>query len=172
MVHFQADLRGRLRHTSHGDIVATTNGSGTKAGSTKAYDPFGNPLGTTTLPDNSAANLDYGWHGQQQRPLEHETGLQPLIEMGARQYDPLLGRFLEIDPIEGGTTTNDYGYVRDPMQQADTSGLNGYDTRLSKAEAQAKYNKEHGLEYNKKDYNKAMTKVRQVQKYRGERNKQ
>ena len=59
-----------------------------------------------------------------------------------------------------------------PMQQADTSGLNGYDTRLSKAEAQAKYNKEHGLEYNKKDYNKAMTKVRQVQKYRGERNKQ
>ncbi len=85
------------------------------------FDPFGNPLGTSDIPDNSAGALDYGWHGQQQRPLEHQAGLLSVIEMGARQYSPLLGRFLEIDPIEGGTT-NDYTYVDDPTNQTDLNG--------------------------------------------------
>jgi hypothetical protein len=41
--------------------------------------------------------------------------------MGARQYHPILARFLEIDPIEGGTT-NDYSYVTDPINGSDPSG--------------------------------------------------
>ena len=44
--------------------------------------------------------------------------------MGARQYSPILGRFLEIDPIEGGTA-NDYSYVNDPVNMADLDG-NGW----------------------------------------------
>ena len=108
----------------HGDIIATANGSGIKTGATRGYDPFGNLLGTSTTPDNSAGPFDYGWHGQQQRPLEYQTGFTPLIEMGARQYSSLLGRFLETDPVLGGNA-NDYAYVSDPIAMSDLDGLCG-----------------------------------------------
>lgn len=32
------------------------------------------------------------------------------------------GRFLEVDPVEGGTGTNDYAYVRDPVNLFDLNG--------------------------------------------------
>ncbi|MCB1258100.1 MAG: hypothetical protein KDB26_13385, partial [Microthrixaceae bacterium] len=106
---------------THGDLVLTCTTAGVQTGTIGAYDPFGNPLGVTSI-DNSAGNFDYGWHGQAQRPLEHETGIQATIEMGARPYQPALGRFLTIDPIEGGTP-NDYLYVTDPIGQSDLDGL-------------------------------------------------
>jgi RHS repeat-associated protein len=106
-----------------GDVAATSGPSGAKIGATFTYDPYGSPLGT--LPDNSAGSLDYGWLGQHQRPLEHQAGLLPIIEMGARQYDPTLGRFLEVDPVEGGSC-NDYDYVcADPVGGRDLDGLTG-----------------------------------------------
>ncbi|MFV0315581.1 MAG: RHS repeat-associated core domain-containing protein, partial [Microthrixaceae bacterium] len=73
------------------------------------------------LPDTRPGNFDDTWLGGHQRPLEHAPGLQPVIEMGARQYHPVLARFLQVDPIEGGTT-NDYAYVTDPTNQTDLSG--------------------------------------------------
>jgi RHS repeat-associated protein len=109
----------------HGDIIATTNGAGTKAGATRGYDPFGNLLGTSTTPDNSAGPFDYGWHGSAQRPVEYSSGFTPLIEMGARQYSSLLGRFLETDPILGGNA-NDYAYPLDPLNQSDLDGNWGW----------------------------------------------
>lgn len=42
--------------------------------------------------------------------------------MGVRLYDPNLGRFLEVDPVEGGCS-NPYAYVHgDPVNQFDLSG--------------------------------------------------
>ena len=109
----------------HGDTTLTTDSTGTVQGQTRTYDPFGDTTGQP-LVDNSAGNLDYGWLGEHQRPTEHETGLAPTIEMGARQYDPTLGRFLEVDPIEGGSA-NDYDYVNaDPINSFDYDGTWSY----------------------------------------------
>ncbi|WP_203908082.1 PA14 domain-containing protein [Rhizocola hellebori] len=105
----------------HGDVVAVAGADGLKQGATTVYDPYGNPI-AGTLPDNSQGAMDYGWLGRHQRPLEHENGLQPIVEMGARQYSPLLGQFIEVDPVEGGSA-NDYDYVGgDPVNSFDLAG--------------------------------------------------
>jgi RHS repeat-associated protein len=108
----------------HGDVVAIANQTGIKQGTTILYDPYGNLLGGA-LPDNQTGSLDNGWLGQHQRPTEHATGLVATIEMGARPYNPTLGRFLTTDPIEGGTP-NPYVYVDDPINQFDLSGMFGW----------------------------------------------
>ena len=125
----------------HGDVVATASAAGAKQGATLSYDPYGSAL--TAVPDNSAGNYDYGWLGQHQRGLEHE-GTLATIEMGARQYVPSVGRFLEVDPVEGGSA-NDYDYVEgDPVNKFD---LNGTDVCSGKSRRHTPYNfrsKHHG----------------------------
>lgn len=114
----------------HGDIMLTANNVGLE-GATYTYDPFGNPLGN--LPDDAPGNFDFGWLGQRQRGLEHEGGLAT-IEMGARQYSPKIGRFLEVDPVEAGCA-NDYMYgAGDPIDSNDLSG-NHYCKVISAAAA-------------------------------------
>lgn len=106
----------------HGDHVATANQTGVKQGTTVRYDPFGNLL-AGVLPDNVTGGLDYDWLGQHQRPTEHAAGLAVTIEMGARPYNPVLGRFVSVDPVEGGTSNN-YAYVDDPVNLFDLNGRN------------------------------------------------
>lgn len=75
-------------------------------------DEFGVPK--TDLP----VSRRYGFHGSKQREALTSQGM---IAMGVRLYAPHTGRFLQVDPVLGGTA-NPYEYPSDPVNQMDLDG--------------------------------------------------
>ncbi|MGH2760456.1 MAG: PA14 domain-containing protein [Actinomycetota bacterium] len=99
----------------HGDTVTVTNLSGNRTW-TGYSGPYGEQA-TTTPPNTNVSGTSWGWHGDQKRISD-----RGLVHMGARLFAPTHGRFLSVDPIEGGCA-NDYVYVfGDPINAADLAG--------------------------------------------------
>jgi RHS repeat-associated protein len=95
----------------HGDVVMTLSSGGSVTGSYNT-DEFGTPEGD--LPDDG-----HGWLGGKERMTELDSGV---ITMGQRVYVPESGRFLQTDPVAGGSA-NDYDYVnQDPLNELDLDG--------------------------------------------------
>jgi RHS repeat-associated protein len=98
----------------HGDVIATADPDGAATSLLTAADAseFGVP--------RSATPPRYGWLGGYGRSADPATGS---ILMGARLYLPTAGRFLQVDPILGGSA-NAYDYAnQDPQNQLDLAGL-------------------------------------------------
>jgi len=101
-----------LYYSGHGDLAADADSTGTRTAAYR-YDPFGSLLQST--PTNTTTQR---WTGRFDKKLDTASGL---VEMGVRPYDPVLGRFLAVDPVEGGSA-NSYDYARQDPVKYDLDG--------------------------------------------------
>jgi RHS repeat-associated protein len=105
----------------HGDTLATVNADGL-ATIVAPTGPFGERSSTNQAQTiaNTTDRTQWGYVGRFQKSTE--TSFDALfIQMGARVYAPELGRFLQVDPVEGGTLNN-YVYAMDPVNDKDIDG--------------------------------------------------
>ncbi|MFF3399505.1 DNRLRE domain-containing protein [Streptomyces sp. NPDC002659] len=96
----------------HGDITLALPADTTQAPTVLDADEYGNPRA-------GQASTRYNWRGDKQRSTETAGGL---TLMGVRLYNPGTGRFLQVDPVTGGSC-NGYDYVcGDPVNMVDLDG--------------------------------------------------
>lgn len=113
-------------------VLATRIVSGTlQADQKAAYDPYGRPV---AIPETGASGMSipFGFAGarfEDRAAIDRDLtgrGVEKLglYLMGARWYDPELGRFIEQDPIGESGGLNVYAYVGSrPTLMVDPSGL-------------------------------------------------
>ncbi len=102
------------------DALTTVRGtvdSGAAVLESRLYDPYGSVISTT-----GTSQTDFGFTGE---PTDSGDGL---VYLRARYYNPTIGQFFGLDPLEGNMgnplSLNRYAYVvDDPVNRRDPSGL-------------------------------------------------
>ncbi|MFI6779553.1 DNRLRE domain-containing protein [Micromonospora sp. NPDC050276] len=98
----------------HGDVIAGIHNGDQGLSWTSESTEYGAPRSA-----DAAGSERYGWLGDKQRAADTPSGI---VLMGARLYNPTTGRFLQVDPIYGGSC-NSYEYTcADPVNQVDLDG--------------------------------------------------
>ncbi|NES16559.1 RHS repeat-associated core domain-containing protein [Micromonospora sp. PPF5-17] len=114
-----------ITNDHHGTAELTINAT-TLAVAKRHMLPYGEQRGTTT--GTWAPTLDKGFVGGTQDP----TGL---THLGAREYDPTIGRFISVDPIMSNADPqqwNGYSYSNNsPATLSDPTGLSPEDAQWS-----------------------------------------
>jgi RHS repeat-associated protein len=101
-----------------GGTAAEASSAGAAVGGITLYDPFGNAL--TSLQNDSPDGLAYGFEGK--HGIGTDTDAGDIVLMGARLYNPVSGRFLQVDPVFEGSC-NAYDYTcQDPLNNTDLNG--------------------------------------------------
>ncbi|WP_424643041.1 RHS repeat domain-containing protein [Embleya sp. AB8] len=103
----------------HGTPVSTLDAA-TLTATRRQSKPFGEPRGTQPTKANGQWPDDKGFLG---KPMD-STGL---THIGAREYDPTLGRFISVDPLINLTDAQQiHGYTyasNSPLSASDPSGM-------------------------------------------------
>jgi len=110
-------------YNGHGDVTALTDSSGNVV-ATYSYDEFGNSTGTGYGVSGTEIYNPLRYSGANNAYYDTETSL---YKMGARYYQPDVGRWLTRDSYKGEQedpqSQNRYVYVKNnPLKYADPSG--------------------------------------------------